>query len=144
MSDMPPAPPGWYPVDGVQRYWDGTAWTDHIAPAAVAPGENSDDKTLALLAHILTLVVGFLAPLVIFLMKKDESPYVRHHAAEALNFQISVMIYAFVSLILILVLIGILMIMALAITALVLTIIATVKASQGEYYRYPLTIRLVK
>ena len=82
--------------------------------------------------------------LLLYLIKKDESPYVRHHAAEALNFQLSVIIYAIVSMILILVLIGILLILAVAIGALVFTIIAAIAASNGEEYRYPLTIRFVK
>lgn len=139
----PAAEPGWYPVgNGTQRYWDGSQWTDHIAPASSSmPG---DDKTWAILSHVLTFVGGFIAPLVIYLIKKDESPYVRHHAAEALNFQLSIIIYAIVSMILILVLIGILLILAVAIGALVFTIIAAIAASNGEEYRYPLTIRFVK
>lgn len=139
----PAAEPGWYPVgNGTQRYWDGSQWTDHIAPTSSSmPG---DDKTWAILSHVLTFVGGFIAPLVIYLIKKDESPYVRHHAAEALNFQLSILIYAIVSMILILVLIGILLILAVAIGALVFTIIAAIAASNGEEYRYPLTIRFVK
>lgn len=139
----PAAEPGWYPVgNGTQRYWDGTQWTDHIAPTA--PSMPGDDKTWAILSHVLTFVGGFIAPLVIYLIKKDESPYVRHHAAEALNFQLSIMIYAIVSIILVLVLIGILLILAVGIGALVFTIIAAIAASNGEEYRYPLTIRFVK
>ena len=138
----PAAEPGWYPVgNGTQRYWDGSQWTDHIAP--VTSSMPGDDKTWAILSHVLTFVGGFIAPLVIYLIKKDESPYVRHHAAEALNFQLSILIYAIVSMILILVLIGILLILAVAIGALVFTIIAAIAASNGEEYRYPLTIRFV-
>ena len=112
-----------------------------------APASSSmpgDDKTWAILSHVLTFVGGFIAPLVIYLIKKDESPYVRHHAAEALNFQLSLIIYAIISMILILVLIGLLLILAVGIVAIVFTIIAAIAASNGEEYRYPLTIRFVK
>ena len=57
---------------------------------------TSDEKTMAILSHALTLVCGFLAPLIIYLVKKDESEYVRAHAKESLNFQITVWIIAIV------------------------------------------------
>ena len=57
---------------------------------AITP--SSDEKTLAILSHILTIVSSFIAPLIIYLLKKDESPYVREHAKESLNFQITVFI----------------------------------------------------
>ncbi len=144
-NPQPQAAPGWYPTSpGVQGYWDGSAWTGHTAPMAPASsGEFSDDKTLAIIAHLLPFVAGFIGPLVLYLIKKDESPYVRHHAAEALNFQLTVMIAMIVSFILILVLVGILMIMVVGIGALVLSIVAAVAASRGEWYRYPMTIRFV-
>ena len=105
---------------------------------------TADEKTMALLSHILTIVAGFVAPLVIYLIKKDESPYVRKHAVESLNFQISVAIYAFASFILMFVLIGIFTMIAVGIMAIVCAIIATVKANEGQFFKYPLTIRLVK
>ena len=141
----PSAQPGWYPVgNGTQRYWDGTRWTDHLAPMPSPPSGVGDDKTWAILSHVLTSVGGFIAPLVIYLIKKDESPFVRHHAAEALNFQLSVLLYAIISLVLILVLVGLVLLFALGIGTLIFTIIAAVAASNGERYRYPLTIRFVK
>ena len=105
---------------------------------------TSDEKTMALLSHILTLVAGFVAPLVIYLIKKDESPYVRKHAVESLNFQISIAIYAMVSIPLIFIIIGVFILMAIGILAFVLAIVATVKANEGQFFKYPLTIRLVK
>jgi uncharacterized Tic20 family protein len=104
---------------------------------------TQDEKTMALLSHILTLVAGFIAPLVIYIVKKDESPYVRKHALESLNFQISIAIYAIASLILTIVVIGIFLLIAVGILAVVLAIIATVKASEGKFYQYPFTIRLL-
>ncbi len=104
---------------------------------------TSDEKTMAMLSHILTLVAGFIAPLVIYLIKRDESPYVRKHAAESLNFQISVAIYAVVSIPLIFIIVGVFTLIAIGILAFVLAIVATVKANEGQFFKYPLTIRLV-
>ena len=105
---------------------------------------KSDSKIWAIAAHLLPLA-GFalLGPLVVYLVKKDDDPFVRDHAAEALNFQISVTIYAVVSGVLVLLFIGIFMLIALVIFALVASILAAIKASNGELYRYPFTIRLV-
>ncbi len=105
---------------------------------------TSDEKTMGVLSHILCLVAGFIAPLIIYLIKKDESAYVREHAKESLNFQISLFIYYIVSFILMFILIGIVLMIVLGIGALVLIIIATIKASEGKLYRYPFCIRLIK
>jgi uncharacterized Tic20 family protein len=105
---------------------------------------TSDEKTLGILAHILTFVGGFIAPLIIYLVKKDESEYVRRQAIESLNFQISVVIYCVGCAILTLVIIGIFLLIALGILTFILTIIATVKAADGKIYQYPFTIRLIK
>lgn len=110
-------------------------------PGAMTP---SDENTWAALAHFGGIVLGFLAPLIVMLVKGPESPRVRSNAVEALNFQISIMIYMVISMILVIVLIGFLTAIATGVAALVLSIIAGVKALGGEDYRYPLTIRLVK
>lgn len=105
---------------------------------------TSDEKTMALLSHILTIVAGFIAPLVIYLIKKDESAYVKKHAAESLNFQISLAIYFIGSFILMFVVIGIFTMIAACIMAFVCAILATIKANEGKFFKYPLTIRLIK
>jgi uncharacterized Tic20 family protein len=119
---------------------------------------SSDDRTWALAAHIGTLVAawfafGFLAPLVVMLVQGQKSPFVRRHAVESLNFQISLLIYAVVGTVVGFVLavvtlgIGLVVIVPVAVlaalAALAAIIVATVKASNGEDFRYPLTIRLV-
>ncbi len=96
---------------------------------------------MALLSHVLTLVVGFIAPLVIYLIKKDEFSFVAAHAKESLNFQITL---AIVIVLLFISVIGILLVWIIGIAALVLVIIATVRASEGKLYKYPLTLRLIK
>jgi uncharacterized Tic20 family protein len=98
---------------------------------------------MALLAHLLGLLVSFLGPLIIYLVKGHESAFVKHHAAEALNFAITVFIAVVVSALLMLVLIGFLLLPIVGIGALILQIMAAVAASRGEWYRYPVNIRLV-
>ena len=102
---------------------------------------TSDEKTMAILAHVLTLAVGFIAPLVIYLLKKDESTYVTAHAKESLNFQITIFIAV---ILLIVTIVGALLLWIVGILALVLIIVATIKASEGKLYKYPFTIRLIK
>jgi uncharacterized Tic20 family protein len=109
------------------------------AEPVILPG--SDEKTLALLSHVLTLAVGFLAPLIIYLIKKDESSFVTHHAKESLNFQITIFIIIAV---LFITVIGILLVWVVGIIALVLVIMATIKASEGKLYKYPFSLRLIK
>lgn len=111
-------------------------------------GVSSDSRTWGMLAHLSALVglvigFGFLGPLVVWLIRRDQDPYVDYHGKEALNFNISVLLYALVSGLLILVLIGVVLLAVVGIGWLVLTIVAGVRASNGEYYRYPLTIRFV-
>ena len=105
----------------------------------IAP--TSDEKTLAILSHVLTFIAPVLAPLIIYLVKKDDSDFVRQHALESLNFQITVVILVIV---LIVSLIGILFVWAVGLIATVLVIVATIKASEGKLYKYPLNIRLIK
>jgi uncharacterized Tic20 family protein len=105
---------------------------------------TEEEKTLALLSHILCFVGGFLAPLIIWLLKKDQSAYVAEHAQESLNFQISIMIYSFIAGLLCFVLIGFVLLPAIGVFMLVVVILATIKAYNGEMYRYPLTLRLIK
>lgn len=111
-------------------------------PVVVAP--SSDDKTMAILSHILSILAGFIAPLVIYLIKKDSSPYATAHAKESLNFQLTMLIAYFISFILMFVLIGILLIVLLSIANLVLVIVATIRASENKLYRYPFSIKFVK
>jgi len=115
---------------------------DNLVSDNYAP--TSDEKNLALLSHILTFFAGFIGPLVIMLVKKDESSYVRDHAVESLNFQISLFIYIMCCIPLIFVLVGIPLLIVIGISAFILTIVATVKAAEGKEYRYPFTLRLIK
>lgn len=102
---------------------------------------TSDERTLAILSHVLTIFFWLFPPLIIYLIKKNESQFVAEHAKESLNFQITVSI---IGIVLVLTVVGILLLWVLGILVLVLVIIATVKASESKLYRYPFTIRLIK
>ncbi|HEY8113041.1 MAG TPA: DUF4870 domain-containing protein [Actinomycetes bacterium] len=109
--------------------------------------QPDDERLWATLAH-LSAFLGFvgipvIGPLVIFLIFGNRSQYVRHHSAEALNFNITMLGAAIVSGLLILVVIGLVLLPIIALTWFILTIVATIAANRGEWYRYPLTIRLV-
>lgn len=116
----------------------------------MAKMDEQQERTWAMGVHLAALA-GFIipfgniiGPLVIWLMKKDESAFVDDQGKESLNFQISITIYLIVSAILIVVVIGIFLLIAIGILMLVLVIVGAVKANSGEKYRYPLTIRLIK
>lgn len=107
-------------------------------------GGNKDDNTMALLVHVSAIFTGFVGPLIIWLIKKDESPFVDAHGKAALNFQLTLLIGYVVSVILFIVLIGILTFFACLILGLVFPIIAAMKANNGEFYKYPLSINFIK
>ena len=107
-----------------------------------------EERNWALAAHIGSIVtawvaLGLVAPLIVLLLKGKDSPYIRRHAVESLNFQINALIWTLVCYLLMFVLIGFALIAIYGIFWLICVVIATVKASQGGEFRYPLTIRLV-
>ena len=113
-----------------------------LTDAPLAPKGN--DKIWSMLSHLSALLgVGFLLPLVVYLAMRKESEYVATNAREALNFHITVLIYGLCCIPLVFILIGIPLLIVLGLGSLVLAIIATVKASDGQCYHYPLTLRLV-
>jgi len=85
-----------------------------------------------------------LGPLIVWLAKRNDSPEIDQHGKESLNFQISMLIYNVIAGVLCLVLIGFVILAILHILNLVLVIIASIQASEGKLYRYPLAIRLIK
>ncbi len=107
-------------------------------------GTNGEDTIWAVLGHLSAFVgLPIVVPLVIYLVKKDTSPFVRHHASEALNFHITMTIASFVAALLLIVLIGFVLLPALAVFAMIVTVLAAVAAGKGEQYRYPLSIRFL-
>ena len=112
---------------------------------------SRDVRTWKVLCHA-TALAGFfvpwaghiLGPLIIWLAKRSDSPEIDEHGKESLNFQISMLIYNVIAGVLCLVLIGFVLLFILHILNLVLVIVASIQASEGKFYRYPLTIRLIK
>ncbi|GAA2458427.1 hypothetical protein GCM10010191_92950 [Actinomadura vinacea] len=98
-----------------------------------------DERTWALMGHLGQFLVGFIAPLLVFLIKKDESAFLRHHGAQGLNLAISQGVYMIVNIVLIFVTLGIWLIptLALAVTEIVFLILAAVAGNRGEWYTFP-------
>jgi uncharacterized Tic20 family protein len=109
------------------------------------PTALQQDETVWALVAQLSGVVGFgvIGPLIVMLVAGDQRPFAKAAAIEALNFHLTVLFGAIVSVILVIVLIGIFLLIALMVIALVFSILAAVAVSKGETYRYPLTIRLI-
>lgn len=112
--------------------------------------QDPDARKWAALCHIMALTgligngIGFvLGPLVVWLIKKDDHPFVEEQGKEAINFQITMFIAAMISLLLTVVVIGIFLVIAVGLVMVIFPIIAAVKASNGEAYRYPFTIRFI-
>lgn len=140
-----------------------SADTENQQPPALPATEVKVDNTMGMLCHLLALtpLIGIplgniLGPLIIWLVKRDDDPFVDLCGKESLNFQISVVIYG-ISLFFLMLpaviipVIGVFLVplimlagIALLVMAMVYTIIATIKASEGTSYIYPLTIRFIK
>lgn len=126
----------------------------HNDPASGAPPPPSqlsekDARTWAMLCHLSSLagyVIPFgniFGPLLVWQLKKNEHPLIDTQGKESLNFQISFTIYMVVAAASIFCVVGIVLLPALAIAEVVFVIIASIKANNGEDYRYPLTIRMI-
>ena len=117
-------------------------------PAAMAP--SRDERQWAMLCHLsamlmyCTVIGGFIAPLVIWLLKRDEMPFVADQGRETLNFQITTLLALIVGGLLAIVLIGFVIIGAVLLFHFIVTIIATVKVSEGVLYRYPICWRVIR
>ena len=112
---------------------------------------SSSTRTWCILCHAAALLGLFfhflghlLGPLIVWLVKRGDSPEVDAHGKESLNFQLSMLIYDAIAIILCFVLIGIPILILLWILNTVFVIVASIKASEGQLYRYPLTIRFIK
>ncbi len=115
----------------------------------MAKMDQKQERTWGMLCHLSALAMfifplgNIFGPLIVWLVKKDESSFVDDQGKESLNFQISFTIYCIFAAILTIIFIGIILLIALGIAFLILVIIAAVKANEGEEFRYPFTIRLV-
>jgi len=127
-------------------------------PPVIEPGQtdremNRDARLWAMLCHLAGLaflvvpaIGSVIGPLIVWLIKKDQYPFVDEQGKEAVNFQITMLIYGLVAGLLMFVCIGFLLLPVVAIVDIVLLIIAAIKANDGHHYRYPypLIIRFIK
>lgn len=130
---MPPFPP---PSPG---------WQDQPQPAGTT---TPDERNWAMAAHLGSFLaawvaLGLLAPLAVLLFKGNGSDFVRRHAIESLNFQINALVYTVTLVLLAFLLIGFLLLPVYGIFYLICVILGSVRASAGDEFRYPLTIRFV-
>ena len=102
---------------------------------------KKEEKTLSILAHVLGIVAGFIPSLVIFLFAEDG--YTKKNSMNALNWQISLVIYMVASVFLMILLVGFFLVPALYILNIIFSIIAAVRAKEGRVWEYPLTIKFI-
>ncbi|WP_336923625.1 DUF4870 domain-containing protein [Aquipuribacter sp. SD81] len=125
-------------------------------PAPLTPADETTWSTVGHLSWLAGSLVGLpvLGPLVLWLVLRERGPFVRHHLTDALNFQLSLMVYALGLAVVgglgTLLTVGLLLpalvvaVLAVAVLGVVLTVVAAVAAARGEWYRYPLTLRVVR
>lgn len=144
-------PPGWY-VDGEGRWrwWDGVGWTDVFAGAPA-----SSNRILAVVSHLGPLIlswIGFVVPLAVFLAEKADR-FTRHHSSEALNFQLTVLLTAILSIITGIWLTSLqdawvvlmwLWTLVVFLAWIGFPIFGAVRAGQGRWWSYPVNIRFVR
>ncbi|HDP74500.1 MAG TPA: DUF4870 domain-containing protein [Bacteroidales bacterium] len=110
----------------------------------------NDERTFSMLCHLSALsglIIPFgnvIGPLVFWLLKKDEYPEVDRQGKAALNFQLSLTIYSIIAGILVIILIGFVLLGAIYLFGLIMTIVASVKSSNGERFEYPLSLKLIQ
>lgn len=104
---------------------------------------SANDKNIAVLTHLGGIFFGFIPALIVWLLKKDDSFFVGEQAREALNFQVTVLIGYMAAGVLAFVLVGFVLLPVIYVGNLVLCIVAAVKVSKGEEYRYPIALRLI-
>lgn len=115
------------------------------APASEG-GPSQEDRNFAVLAHAGGIITGFVAPLVIWQMKKDQSAYVAEHAKEALNFQVTLVAAYFLALLVYFALgsIAFLLLVPVLLLSLGLSMMAVFAATEGKPFKYVINARLIK
>jgi uncharacterized Tic20 family protein len=129
---------------------DPTAPLGDVPPSSQPPVVTltSSERLWSVLCHLSYFfglaLLAFIFPMVVYLVMRSDSPFVSHHAREALNFHLSLLVYAICCIPLCLLIIGIPLLIAVGVAGLVCSIVAAVKASEGVYYQYPLSIRFFR
>lgn len=118
--------------------------SSEVAQGQSGAAVSKDARMWGMLCHLLGLFTSFVGPLIIWLLKKEEDPFIDNQGKEALNFQITVVIASIVSGLLTFICIGVFLAIAVGIVDIIFCIMAAVKANGGEAYRYPVSIRFIK
>lgn len=143
-SPPPPGPTG--PTLQTQPVEYATPVSSGYPGPYNGPAPDNDSRTMAMLTHLLGIFTGFLGPLIIWLVKKDEKPFVDDQGKEALNFHLTMLIASLaISLLGCLTLgLGFLLIIPLVAIVIIFGILGTIAANKGEAYRYPVNIRMIR
>jgi uncharacterized Tic20 family protein len=132
----PPPPPGQAPQQPPSAQAP-------VPPGLVGP-ENNDARTMAMLCHLLAIFTLFIAPLIIWLIKKDQSRFVDQQGKEVINFTLTLLIGFVVGVATSCLGIGVVIIIAVKVVNIVFGIISTLAVNKGQPYRYPICIRFIK
>jgi uncharacterized Tic20 family protein len=118
-----------------------------ILPPPQQQMQAEDERIWGVIAHLGALFSSFLVPLFVFVLFKDRSEYVARHAKEALNFQISMLIFWCIAIVLCCTIVGLIigipMLLFMSVFHFIFCLIATIKASNNENYDYPISIRII-
>jgi len=120
---------------------------DQVSPSGTISKQERDWAMIAHLSALIFLVSvigGMLAPLIIWMLRKDDMAFAADQAKEALNFQITCFLLGIVCWVLMLVIVGFLLLAILCVVDVVLSIVAAMKVSEGKVYRYPFNFRLIR
>lgn len=123
----------------------GSSWPQGSGPGELVPSEDRNWSVAAHLGSFLAayLALGLVAPLIVLLVRGGQSPFVRRQAVESLNFQLNAFVVIAIGWLLVIVGIGLLILAFYGVFYVICVVLATVNASQGRDFRYPLTIRVI-
>lgn len=124
------------PPAGVQSMMSATDYS--------GPAPSKDDSNMTMLMYILAIFTGFIGPLIIWLIKKDQSPFINDQGKEVLNWCITLVIGFIACLLLTLIVIGAFLMPVLWLLNIIFCIMGAIKTNKGIAYRYPFAIRLLK
>ena len=143
-NDLPPPPPPSEPTPATSLPYQPAGGSGGYPGPYIGPEPSKDDKMMGMLAHLLSIFLGFLGPLIIWLIKKDSSPFVDDQGKESLNFQLVMLIAWVIGGATACFGIGLILIFGAWLCTIIFGILGALEANKGNAYRYPFNIRFVK
>lgn len=144
MTDVNTTPPPMDPPTAAPVQPASLSYATGPARGYFGPPPTADDKNMAMLTYLLGIFTGFVGPLILWLLKKETSPFVNDQGKEVLNFQITTFIAWICCIVLMFIVIGVFLMPVVAIGYIVLMVIGLLKAKDGVAYRFPFALRLLK